>query len=115
MEESIVPITRAIKQYRNASLNIMNPPISVLYFLNRITNKPILMASPISIITNGIAIPTGLKSATYIIRNKTIETAPNIRPDFNAELKSVFFDSIANYFKGLFSAKVRNLIKNHEK
>ena len=88
----------AIKQYKKASRNEIKPPISVLYFLNKTTNTTILIAIVKKRINNGIIIPTGLISATYIIIKRTIDTTPIINPDFRAEMKSVFFVSISQKF-----------------
>lgn len=90
----MIETENAIKQYRNALRNEIKPPISVLYFLNNTTKTIIVIAILKTRIKIGIAIPTGLISATYIIRKITIETTPIIKPDFRDELKSEFLVSI---------------------
>jgi hypothetical protein len=51
--------------------------------------------------------PIGLISSTYISINTTIPIAAIIKPDFNAELKSVFCVSIDYFFIVWFTAKIR--------
>ena len=98
-DETSDAVTKAMKQYRKASRKEINPPIIVLYFLNKTTKTIMLIAKPANIITKGMIMPTGLISATYIKMKTTIETTPMIRPDFKAELKSEFFVSIWIFFK----------------
>jgi hypothetical protein len=60
-------------------------------------------------ITIGIIIPTGLISATYIIRKRTIEMTPIIRPVLRAELKSEFLVSIRLIILCLVNGKGKKL------